>query len=160
MARTPRSSLPDGFFHVTARAVHGARLFLDDEDFRSFLRLLTQTVDRHGWRVHAFCLMNTHYHLIVEATQPSLSAGQHRLNGHHARRFNKRHVRRGHLFAERFSSWVIEGEDYLSAACLYVLHNPVRAGLCRYPDDWRWSGARGDGEGPGGLPRTAPYVSS
>jgi hypothetical protein len=72
----------------------------------------------------------------------ALSAGMQRLNGDYARSFNHRHNRRGHLFAGRFSSWVIEGDEYLENTVRYVLLNPVRAGLCRRPSDWRWSASR------------------
>jgi REP element-mobilizing transposase RayT len=56
-------------------------------------------------------------------------------------RFNRRHGRRGHLFGDRFSSYVLRDERHLAAAVEYVLQNPVRAGLCDQARDWRWSGA-------------------
>jgi putative transposase len=65
-----------------------------------------------------------------------------RLNGVHAQRANRRRRRRGHLFGERFSSWIVETEEHARAACRYVLLNPVRAGLCERAEDWRWSGSR------------------
>ena len=65
----------------------------------------------------------------------------HRLNGVYALRFNRRYGLRGHLFETRFSSWVIRDEEHLNAAIEYVLGNPVRAGLCREPREWRWSGS-------------------
>jgi REP element-mobilizing transposase RayT len=64
------------------------------------------------------------------------------LNGVYAQRFNRRHARYGHLFAGRYGSRVIEGEEYLERACAYVLLNPVRAGLCGQAADWPWSGSR------------------
>jgi REP element-mobilizing transposase RayT len=64
-----------------------------------------------------------------------------RLNGDYARRSNKRHGRRGHLFEERFSSHAIRDERHLSAAVAYVLQNPVQAGLCTRPQEWQWSAA-------------------
>jgi len=91
----------------------------------TFLQLLADSVSRFEWIVHAFCLMTTHYHVIVETTVPQLARGLHRLNGVHALRFNKRHRRTGHLFGDRYASWVIGGEEYLAAACEYVLANPV-----------------------------------
>ncbi|MDP8911472.1 MAG: transposase [Actinomycetota bacterium] len=142
MARQLRTDLPDGIFHVTARGVDSCPIFLDDEDRLFFLRLLAQAVERHGWSCHAFCLMGTHYHLIVATTCDRLSRGFHRLNGFYAQTFNRRHDRTGHLFGDRFASWVVDTEDHLRAACRYVMLNPVRAGLCAQPQDWRWSGLR------------------
>jgi putative transposase len=140
MARRPRNELPDGFFHATARAVGGDALFRDDLDRAFFVEQLTRAGAAFRWACHAYCLMTTHYHLIVEASQERLSLGMHRLNGSYAQTFNARHGRRGHVFEERFSAFVIEGDSYLEQACHYVLQNPVRAGLCERAEDWPWSG--------------------
>ena len=139
MPRLPRKHLPDGYFHATARAVFGAPLFTDDLDRLDFLKLLRSTAALFEWRCHAHCLMSTHYHLVLASTCASLSDGMRRLNGDYARRFNKRHGRRGHLFDERFSSFAVEDEQHLEAAIEYVLQNPVRAGLCLEARDWEWS---------------------
>jgi putative transposase len=140
MARQPRSELPDGFFHVTARGVAGGDLFRDDVDRALFVELLARAGITFRWACHAYCLMTTHYHLLIESSRPALSHGMHRLNGLYAQNFNARHGRRGHLFEERFSAYVIEGDAYLENACYYVLHNPVRAGLCESAEDWPWNG--------------------
>jgi putative transposase len=116
-------------------------IFLADLDRLDFLDLLRATSKLCGWRTHAHCLMGTHHHLIVEAARASLSAGMQRLNGVYALRFNRRHARKGHLFAERFSSYVLRDERHLEAAVEYVLQNPVRAGLCNDAREWRWSAA-------------------
>ena len=142
MPRPLRTDLPDGIFHVTARGVDGAPIFRDDDDRRSFLRLLRETVTRYRWACHAFCLMTNHYHLVLEARQPDLSLGIQRLNGTHAQRFNRRHGRTGHLFGARYASWVVDSEAHFRATCRYVLLNPVRAGLCDRARDWPWSSAR------------------
>jgi len=85
--------------------------------------------------------MGTHYHLVLAASRERLSHGMRRLNGAYARRFNKRHGRRGHLFDERFASFAIEDDRHLGAAIDYVLQNPVKAGLCHDARDWPWSDA-------------------
>ncbi len=141
MPRLPRNQLDDGFFHATARANFGLTLFVDDLDRLDFLQLLRSTAALFDWRCHAHCLMGTHYHLVLEASRSQLSEGMRRLNGDYARRSNKRHGRRGHLFEDRFSSYVIRDERHLNAAVAYVLENPVRAGLCQVARDWQWSAA-------------------
>ena len=137
--RMLRSSLPDGFFHVIARGVYGARIYADDDDRRAFVRLLRRSEADHEWICHAYCLMSTHYHLVVEARTPSLSLGIKHLNSCHALGFNRRHARYGALFAERFTTRAIESEEYLYDACAYVLLNPVKANLCERADQWPWS---------------------
>jgi putative transposase len=139
MARIRRRQLSDGVFHVTARGVAREPIFRDDTDRILFLRLLAESTRHDAWRCHAFCLMGTHYHLVVETTVARLSGGLHRLNGVYAQLFNRRHARRGHLFGDRFHAWVVADDEHLTATCRYVLDNPVRAGLCPRADDWPWS---------------------
>ena len=142
MSRMPRSCLPDGYFHVVARGIATRPIFLDTEDRETFLDLVALCERLHGWSCDALCVMTTHYHLVLESRRVDLSDGIHRLNWRYARHFNRRHERYGHVFAERFSTRVIEGEQYLFEACAYVVLNPVRAGLCDQPDEWPWSYSR------------------
>jgi REP-associated tyrosine transposase len=103
MARALRTTLPDGYFHVIARGVAGCAAFEDDHDRRIFLGRLRVCAQDHSWAMHALCLMTTHYHLVLECKRADLSRGLHRLNGRYAQRFNERHGRFGHLFADRFA---------------------------------------------------------
>jgi putative transposase len=125
---------------VTARGVAAETIFLDAHDYLAFGALLRATLDRYELWGRAWCPMGTHYHLVAQGSRNRLSRGLHRLNGRYAQRFNKRHDRRGHLFADRFASWLIETDEHLAAACRYVLLNPVRAGLCATASEWPWSG--------------------
>jgi REP element-mobilizing transposase RayT len=140
MARIPRSELPDGVYHITSRGVDGAPIVVDDLDRLFFVTLVRSTVVGLDWVCHAWCLLTNHFHLVIEAPRVSVSAGMKRINGLHAQRFNHRHARRGHLFQDRFGARVIEDDDYLEAVCGYVLANPVRAGLTKRVEDWRWCG--------------------
>jgi len=141
MPRFPRSQLKDGYFHVTSRGAGGAHIFIVDLDRLDFLHLLESTTSRVGWRAHAHCLLGTHYHLILETTREAMSVGMQRLNGAYALRFNRRHARKGHLFAERYSAYALRDDRHLEAAVEYVLENPVRAGLCPEARDWPWAAA-------------------
>jgi REP element-mobilizing transposase RayT len=142
VARQPRRRFLDGTFHVTSRGVARSALYRDGHDYRLFLALLRDAVDRWAWHVHALCLMPNHFHLIVETTTPRLSAGLHRANGVYAQTFNARYERSGHLFGDRFHTRVIRDEAQLVATCRYVIENPVRAGLCATAADWPWSYSR------------------
>jgi putative transposase len=139
--RIPRRSLPDGIFHVTSRGVARALIFRDVLDYVALRSQLREVIRRFGWNVYAYCLMPNHYHLIVEIDREQLSAGMHRLNGLYAQRFNRRHDRVGHVFQNRFAAYVIESDEHLLAAILYLGENPVRAGLCEQAADWPWSAA-------------------
>lgn len=98
------------------------------------------TARRLAWRLHAFCLMTTHYHLVVETPAPNLACGMQYLNGVYAQAFNLRWGRFGPLWAGRYSSRLIEDDRYYAELCRYVLENPVRAGLCGTLGEWPWSG--------------------
>ena len=143
MPRRPRNVLPKrGVYHVTCRGVERRLIFGDDIDRAAFVELLDKTVRRFGWRLHTYCLMSNHVHLIVETRLTRLSQGMHRLAGIYAQRFNTRYDRVGHLFQGRFSAFVIDDEEHFAHSCLYVIQNPVRAGLCERTEDWPWSWSR------------------
>jgi REP element-mobilizing transposase RayT len=140
MPRILRSELPaEGIYHVTARGVHSQAIFVHDLDRLDFLSLFEIASRKAAWTCHAWCLMTTHYHLVLETSMTELSSAMHRLHTAYAQRFNRRHYRRGHLFESRFSAWVIRDEAHLEAACRYVLDNPARAGMDG-DNPWPWVG--------------------
>ncbi|MDQ3822321.1 MAG: transposase [Actinomycetota bacterium] len=139
MGRSPRLQIPGGFHHVTTRGNRKQRIYVDARDALEFERLLARVVRSLTWRVHSYCWMPTHYHLLVETPEPNLSAGMQRLNGVYAKSFNYAHGFAGHLFERRFRCVVVDNEPQLHETARYVALNPVRAGLCREPVDWPWS---------------------
>jgi putative transposase len=138
MPRIARNTLPDGIFHVTGRGVARDSIFRDGIDYADFERHLLRVRDLYEWTLHAYCLLPNHYHLIVETTQRDLSIGMQKLNGRYAQRFNQRYDRVGHVFQNRFSSYVIESEEHFERALAYVAANPIEAGLCERIEDWPW----------------------
>ena len=139
MGRIRRPQIAGGFYHVTTRGNRKQRIYLDENDALEFEALLTRIVRSLTWRVHSYCWMPTHYHLLLETCEPNLSAGMQRLNGVYAKSFNYAHGFEGHLFERRFRSIVVENEPQLWETARYVALNPVRAGLCGDPADWPWS---------------------
>ena len=98
-----------------------------------------QAVERHGWSCLAYCLLDTHLHLVVGTPRPNLGAGMKWLLGPYAQRFNERHERDGHLFRGRFYSKRIRTPAHLISAITHVVLNPVRAGIVERPEQWLWS---------------------
>ncbi len=133
MPRLPRYLLTDGVWHVTGRAVAESPLFADEDDRRVFLWFLQRALREFHIACLGYCLMGSHYHLLLSGTQADLSLAMHRLNGRYADHFNRRHKRHGHLFGDRFAAYVIRGDDHLERAYRYIADNPVKAGLCRSP---------------------------
>jgi putative transposase len=142
MPRRPRIEVENGIFHVASRAVDSVFAYRGISDRVDFLDLLWTTVGTYEWKCQSYCLMGTHYHLIVQTPNANLAAGMQMLNGRYAQRFNWRYDRRGHLFAGRFMSVLVQDEAHLMAAHRYVARNPVRAGLCAHPGNREWSSFR------------------
>lgn len=142
MARPLRIEFPGAVYHITSRGNAKQNIFLDENDLKEFLAILCHVVRRYNWLLHAYCLMNNHYHLIVETPEGNLSIGMRQLNGIYTQRFNKRHDRVGHLFQGRYKAIIVDREGYLLELCRYIVLNPVRAGLTRDPNEWKWSSYR------------------
>lgn len=143
MPRRARGTLEAGFYHVTTRATGPIPFFRDDVDRNDFCSRLSRTVKDQHWRCNAFCLMTTHYHLMVDVAEDALQAAMQWLNGTYAQRFNRRHGRWGHLSGARYSCTLIESDRHMLRAFRYIALNPVVAGLCERPQDWPWSSYRG-----------------
>jgi putative transposase len=139
MPRPLRPGVPNGIFHVYARGNRGQDIFLDSIDRFRFFGVLEEVVAWLSWRIHAYCLLSNHYHLVVQTPNADLSTGMHRLNSLVAQCFNRRHDADGHLFQGRFGSVLVESERQFLAVCRYVVLNPVLAGLASDPAHWRWS---------------------
>ncbi|HLF50201.1 MAG TPA: transposase [Methylomirabilota bacterium] len=154
MARPLRLPFPGGIYHVTARGNEKRPIFSDDADCHGFLRLLATVVDRYHILCHAYCLMNNHYHLLLETPDANLSSAMRQLNGVYSQRFNHRHSRSGHLFGGRFHAVVVERDAHLREVSRYIVLNPVRAGLVADAAEWSWSSylaTVGDAPQPGFL---------
>ena len=154
MARPLRIEYPGAVYHLTSRGDARQPIYLSDDDRRAFLGLLAQVIDRFQWRCHAYCLMDNHYHLLVETATANLSRGMRHLNGVYTQRFNRSHGRVGHLFQGRYKAILVEKQSHLLELCRYVVLNPVRAGAAAEAADWPWSSYRktaGLGRGPAFL---------
>jgi putative transposase len=127
MARPLRVDVPGGWYHVTARGNERKSIFRDDEDRRRFLDRVAELVERFGVVVHAYVLMDNHYHLLVETPQANLSAAMQWLGVSYTGGFNRRHRRVGHLFQGRFKAILLE-ETAAVEVGRYVHLNPVRVG--------------------------------
>lgn len=129
-------------YHLTARANIGRLVFENDSERRQFLAVLTTTVNRHEWSCRAYCLLSTHYHLLVATPRPDVAAGMQYLNGRYAQWVNWSRDERGHLFDGRYHSVLVESEGHALELHRYIALNPVRAKLVPSPEEWRWSSFR------------------
>jgi len=139
MARPLRIEYPEAVYHITSRGNARNKIFSDDQDREIFLSTLDAVVTRYNWLCHAYCLMDNHYHLMVETPDANLSIGMRQLNGVYTQRYNRRHRKTGHLFEGRFKAILVQKDNYLLQLCRYVVLNPVGAGVVEKPEAWRWS---------------------
>lgn len=142
MARPLRVEYPGALYHVTSRGDGREDIYADEADRLEFLAVLAAVVNRFGWRLFAYCLMDNHYHLLVETPRANLSSGMRQLNGIYTQRFNRRHGRVGHVFQGRFKAILVDKDAYLLELSRYVVLNPVRAGVVKDPGRYRWSSYR------------------
>lgn len=142
MSRPLRIEYPGAVYHVTSRGNDKQAVFQDDQDRETFLEILAHVNKRYNWLCHAYCLMDTHYHLMIETPDANLSLGMRQLNGVFTQARNKRFKKTGHLFQGRFKAVLIQKESHLLEVCRYVVLNPVRAHMVERPEEWKWSSYR------------------
>ena len=142
MARPLRLEYPGAVYHVTSRGNARRKIYRDEEDRTSFLVTLAWVVQRFGWICHAYCLMDNHYHLLIETPGANLSRGMRQLNGVYTQRFNRRHRKVGHLFQGRYKAILVERDSYLLELARYLVLNPVRAKVVKTPESYSWSSYR------------------
>ena len=126
MARKLRLDL-DGFHHIVNRGVARSNVYRCDEDKEKFLEILCKSCYTYKVNVHDYCLMDNHYHILIETTSQNLSLFMRQINANYAIYFNKKYKRSGHLWQGRYKSWYIINEDYLYSLFRYIEHNPLKA---------------------------------
>jgi REP element-mobilizing transposase RayT len=144
MARPLRLEFEGAFYHAFSRGNERRDVFRDSHDREQFLDALGDCCERFRVRVHAYCLMSNHFHLLVETPEPNLSQFMKRLLGVYTIRFNRKHRRTGHLFQGRYKAIVVDKENYLLEVSRYIHLNPCRAKtkMVSEPELYPWSSLR------------------
>ena len=142
MARKPRLHVPGGVYHVMLRGNGGQTIFLSEKDRSVFYRLVEEGIKRFGHRVHGFCLMGNHVHLLIQVADVPLSQVMQNLSFRYTGWINRRHRRTGHLFQGRYKALLVDADAYLLELVRYIHLNPVRARMVSDPAAYRWSGHR------------------
>jgi len=141
MARLPRIVIPDYPHHVTQRGNRRQSTFFSEGDYKAYVETIAREKKKAEVDIWAYCLMPNHVHLVAVPKSPDSLARLFRsAHRQYTRRINLREGWRGHLWQERFHSFVMD-ENHLAAAVRYVELNPVRASLCDHPEQWEWSSA-------------------
>lgn len=142
--KTRQEILHNGCFgHIYSRALEHKRIFQEPENFELFKQLLNETKIKYGYRIHHYCLMHTHFHLLVSMdNMMEFSRAMKELKRLYANRLHKQQKRYGPIWWGRFGSQLIENKRYLYACGLYIEMNPVKAGLVSKPEMWEYSSSQ------------------
>lgn len=142
MARKARLHLAGGVYHVMVRGNGGQDIFFEKGDRSHFYLLLQQGLERYGHRIHGFCCMPNHIHLVMQVQNIPLSQIMQNLSFRYTRWINTQQARRGHLFQGRYKAILVDADQYLLQLIRYIHLNPVRAGLVNDPVAYAWSSHR------------------
>ena len=139
MARPLRIEYPGAYYHITSRGNEQKDVFKSQKDREKFLSYLESATERYGAVIHIWCLMNNHYHLLLETPHGNLSQIMRHINGAYTTYFNIKRKRAGHLFQGRYKAILVEADEYVVELSRYIHLNPVRAGAVERPEEYRWS---------------------
>jgi putative transposase len=138
MARPLRIEYPGAFYHVINRGNAGQAIFKSKRDREKFLSYLEKMVERFGIRLHCYCMMTNHYHLLVETPEANLSKSIQWLNVSYAMYFNVKRGLHGHLFQGRYKSILVDADEYLKHLSRYIHLNPLRCNIVEKIEDYPW----------------------
>jgi len=139
MARPLRITYPGAFYHVTSRGNDRKAIFKSKRDRGKFLEYLESATQRYNAVIHVYCLMNNHYHILVETPSGNLSQIMRHINGAYTTYFNIKHARSGHLFQGRYKAILVDIDEYAKELSRYIHLNPVRAKIVEIPEAYDWS---------------------
>jgi len=139
MARKPRIYYPGALYHVMARGNGKQQIFLDDEDYLAYQAFVVDALIHAGHRLHAYCWMSNHVHLLLQAGEQPISGMMQVVTQRYTQRFNRKYQQVGHLFQGRFKAQLVDGERYLLPLVRYIHTNPLRSGIVTQLEDYPWS---------------------
>ena len=139
IARKVREWFPGATYHLMARGIRRMEIFEDEFDFQMFLKIMQQQSVNNDCRIHAYCLMTNHFHLLVETGEVEIGQFMMHLSGKYAIYYNHHHGFSGHVFERRYKSCLVKTDDYFLQTSRYIHLNPVKARMAAHPEDYCYS---------------------
>jgi REP element-mobilizing transposase RayT len=143
MARRPRLFAAGVLYHVIVRGNQRQKTFTAESDYQGYIERLARYRKKYDYVLHAYCLMPNHVHLLVESSEQPLAKFMQGLQQSYSQYFNKRHGKSGHVFEGRYKAIICQKDPYLLELIRYIHLNPVRAGIVKSPERYRYSGDYG-----------------
>ncbi len=140
MARRPRLFAPGVLYHVIVRGNQRQKTFTAESDYQAYIERLARYRKKYDYVLHAYCLMPNHVHLLVESSEQPLAKFMQGLQQSYSQYFNLKHHKTGHVFEGRYKAILCQKDQYLLQLIRYIHLNPVRAGMVRSPERYRYSG--------------------
>lgn len=139
MPRQTRRKSESGIYHIILRGINQQQIFEDEEDSRRFLETLSKYKEQCGYEIYAYCLMGNHVHILLKEGKENLTLVLKRIAGSYVYWYNWKYHRSGHLFQDRFKSEPVEDDAYFLTVIRYIHQNPVKAGICKNVDGYKFS---------------------
>ena len=139
MPRIARKKSGSNIYHVMIRGINRQNIFEEDDDRLCFMKILSHCKEISGFRLYAFVLMSNHIHLLIEPAGEPLNTVLTRIETRYAMWYNRKYLRTGYLFQNRYRSEAVETDQYFKTVLRYILQNPMKAGMESRPGTYRWS---------------------
>ncbi len=139
MPRHQRVKSKSGYYHIMIRGNERKNIFHDEADKLKFMEKLNQKKQGNRFFLHAFCLMDNHVHLMISEGEEDVAKVMKRITVSYVSYFNKKYKRVGHLFQDRYKSEIVDEDSYVLALARYIHQNPVKAGMVKSVEEYKWS---------------------
>ena len=145
MSRPLRVQYEHAFYHVISRGHRRENIYRNDGDRKNFLNKLSLVAERLQLKIHAYVMMNNHYHLLIETPQANIVKAMHDLNAGYANWYRTKYGLIGSIFQGRYKAIIVEKDEYLLVLSGYIHLNPVKAEMVKTPGEYAWSSYRSYG---------------
>lgn len=139
MSKTIRIAYPGAYYHIINRGNDQQNIYYREQDKQHFISLIGEMCLKYDVEVHAYCLMDDHFHLTIRTVDANISRAIHYLESAYVNRMNVEVKREGPFFEGRFKAILVDSDQYLSHLTRHIHRDPVRAGLVRTPQQYPWS---------------------
>jgi REP element-mobilizing transposase RayT len=117
-------------------------IFHNEKDWVKFIQFMERVIDKYNWICHAYCLMGTHYHILLETPDANMVPGMKQLNQFYSQFYNWKYQRAGPVLQGRYKAWLVEKEEKFLDNSRYIVNNPAEAKMVQHPSEWPWSSFR------------------
>jgi len=139
LGRPWREEYIGGIYHVIARGNNKEYIFKESIDKGYFIKIIKESMEGMNYRLYGYVLMDNHYHLLLQVFDKKLQEIMHQINNKYSKYFNYKYKRVGHVFQGRYKAILVQDERYLISLLRYIHQNPLKAGMCKKVEEYKWS---------------------